>query len=334
MEDYFKGFGVLVIFLVIFGIIYFNFGRLKKTYILFTKIKKENDFLKKRSSELNKIVSFNNKFRNKWFYLLLGGIALSVILYFISKNYLLKIEDHSIIVLILFAVWGAYIYYILKEYKKGFSDNIVKPILNKYNSDLEYNMDKGFTIDEYKSLNFLERLNIVNSSNLIINKKTNLIVSDIEVIDDGRDSEGDYVITKLYEGTLFKLDVKNINSKILMGDVRELISIENSCKTIKTNNDNFNNLYKLSCSNDTIISKILNEDIVNSLINLKNRLGCNIDIRIINDKLYVRVNNVYNIKPFLIYNKIEIHSILLYLVILEEVEKVMYLIKNRIEDVI
>ena len=236
------------------------------------------------------------------------------------------------VVLLLFVGFGAFMYYTIREYKKGFVDNVVKPIISKCSSDLEYNADKGFSVDDYKSLNFLERFNVIKSYNQIINVKNNIVSAELEVINDGSDNEGDYVVSTLYHGVLATSNVKNINSRILIGDTRELLNLTDDTRPVQTNDEVFNKLYSISSNNTALASALMSSDVINCLVNLKKNLLCDIDIRIINDKIYVRYNTFYSIKPYLFYDKFEVHNILCYLIVLDEVMKTMCLIKNKIEN--
>jgi len=329
MQYYFQGFGILVIIIFILTLIFINIPSIKRLYNLRKRLLNESDYVKKRKQELIKSINYESSYRKKYFNYLLILCGVSIVLFFFSWKVLMKNNDHSFIVLFLFLGCAYGFYKIISDYKKGFEDNVLKNVIQSFKNDLVYVKDSGFTNEEYKTLNFPERYNKFSSSDLI--KNNNFYCSNILVENDTSDSDNNIGVVTIYEGSLARVDIKNTNSQILIGNISKLISMDASDKKLIIDNDIFNKLYNVSSNNEDLARSLLSSEVIDNLINLKRNIYGRIDIRIINDKLYIRFDGGDGFRPNLISKKMEMNSIYTSLIVLSEIEKTAMLLKNKLD---
>ena len=100
---------------------------------------------------------------------------------------------------------------------------------------------------------------------------------------------------------------------------------------IKFENDEFNKLFSAYATNEFEAYKILTPDVMEQFVHLKENTYGDIDIRLLNNRLYVRFLSGDGFVPSLFNKKGEMNSIVSSLAVLEEVQKTMHNVKNIIE---
>ena len=332
MQYYFRGFGILVIVLILMTLVFINIPRIKRLNNIRKRLKCESEYIKKRKNELYKIIKYDTVYRKKYYNYLLIACAASILVFLLSWFVLMKREDHSIIVLFLFLGCGFAIYKIITEYSKGFKENVLKQVILAYKQDIEYVSNDGFKQDEYKSLNFPERYNKFSSEDLYVDKSSGVTISNILVENDTSDTDNNIGVVLIFDGSLSRCDVNNTNSKLLIGNVKQLIALDDKDKVVKIGNEEFNKYYSLCTSNIDLVKKVLTDDIISMLINLKKNLYGNIDIRIINDKIYVRFNGADGFRPNLVSMNMEMHSVLTSIIVFDEITKLCLALRSKINS--
>lgn len=326
MQYYFRGFGFLILFLIIFAFVFFNWKKGKELYDLRKKFINESDYVKKRKLEIYNIIKNNNTFRNKYIQKLLISVVASFVVLLISYKYLMKLGDYSIILAILTLGACAWCYKIILDYDKEFKDKVIREIFNKYNSNLIYTIDKGIEENEYKKLNFPEKYNIYKSTDLIEDNSIGFKFATLVLERDNGDDT-----SHLFNGSIACININNIGCQIILGNTKKLISF-NMDKAITFEDGEFNNLYGTMSDNIDVAKRILNKDVRAKLVSLKKNVIGDIDIRIVNDKIFVRFNVVGGFKPNLLFKNMEMNNIVSSLVELDEVIRIMKYLKETIEN--
>lgn len=101
---------------------------------------------------------------------------------------------------------------------------------------------------------------------------------------------------------------------------------------IKLENTEFNDLFSAYTNNESIFHEVMTSGVVQRLVDLKKKVFCNIDIRILNDKLYVRFLSGNNFISSLFSYRMEKENIISSIAVLEEIFMVVNNIKETIEN--
>lgn len=322
--------GILIVLIFLYLIIIRAYKNIK----MFNNRKdliKDNLFIKNSKEKLEKIIDDNSRTHKVFFALILISI-ICLIAFFIlmvyTNNETLK---YSCIFMIIASFLAAV--FIHGNYKSKFEENVIKKIINIYNNSLEYNQFKGISKQEYDKCFFPEKYNKYYSKSLIIN--TNLYIEVANISLESEHGAGDKLshYTKEYVGSLAKTDIKNINCEIFLGSTNSWqLTKNNYYIPIKLENTEFNDLFSAYTNNESTFHEVITSDVAQQLVDLKKKVFCSIDIRILNDKLYVRFLSGNNFIPSLFSYKIEKENIISSIAVLEETFMVVNDIKEIIEN--
>ena len=210
----------------------------------------------------------------------------SLALFFIFKKGILLILI-PIAIIVPGLIWGKDASSYLKESSKMFNETVAS-ILKEYDSNLNYYPYHGFKAKEYHSLYFAEPCNIYRSHDLIVNSKSGFFYADITIESVDDDDEGSSYHIE-FDGSLARMNISNIGCTIILGGLSDK-SFKNSeqFKIIKFENEEFNKEFTCFADNEMMAYKILTPNVMEKFINIRNSNVSDIDIRIINDKLYIR----------------------------------------------
>ena len=253
-------------------------------------------------------------------------ILIPLILYFVTSEMLF------IILFMIIIVVGGIIFgkksntYITKS--KEMYEETAKAILKELNSDLEYFPDKGYTYQEYSPLYFYEDCDIFTSDDMIINNKTSFCTADIKIQSEHEDDDGHTSYVTKYDGSLAKIDIIDIKCTIILGGLSKGSFKRSDIFTeIMFENDEFNEQFLCFTDNELQAYKILTPDIMEELLNIKKRTIGGMEVRLINDKLYIRFSGTNGFDGSG-DSKEELFSSV---VVLDEIMKTMNKIKEIIE---
>ena len=164
----------------------------------------------------------------------------------------------------------------------------VSAILKEYDSNLVYHPTNGFKREEYNLLYFAEPCDVYRSSDMIVDSKNGFCYADVFIESVDHDDEGTTYNVE-FDGSLAKMNITDIGCTIILGGLGEKsFNKSDTFKMIKFENDEFNKMFLCFSDNELVAYKVLTPDIMEQFINIRNNSVGNIDIRIINDKLYVR----------------------------------------------
>ena len=164
-------------------------------------------------------------------------------------------------------------------------------ILKEYDSNLDYYPTKGYTHEEYNSLYFAEPCDLYNSSDMIINSQSGFCYADVYIQTIDSDDEGTSYNVE-FDGSLARMSISNIGCTVILGGLAESsFKKSDTFKMIKFENDEFNKMFTCFSNNELVAYKILTPDVMEQFVNIRNNSIGDIDVRIINDKLYIRFEN-------------------------------------------
>ena len=171
------------------------------------------------------------------------------------------------------------------------TNQTIATILKELDSNLDYYPSNGYKREEYMSLHFGEACDVYRSSDMILNNKSGFCYANVLTQREEEDDDHTYYETE-FDGTLARLGIKNVGCTIILGGLSDY-SFEKS-KTfnkITLENDEFNDEFTCFSDNELTSYKILTPDIMEEFIKIKMNTIGDIDIRIVNDKLYIRFKN-------------------------------------------
>ncbi len=254
---------------------------------------KSNSFILEKREKYEKIMDTNaaslnseRQFVRKR--MILYGILVfgAVVLYFIFKKPIL-IPLIPITIIVPGLIFGKQSDYYFRESARMYNETTAA-ILKEYDSNLNYYPVNGFKREEYNSLYFAELCDVYRSSDLIINSQNGFYYADVFIESIDHDDEGTTYNVE-FDGSLARMNISNIGCTIILGGLGEnSFTKSDTFKMIKFENDDFNKMFVCFSDNELVAYKILTPDVMEQFINIRNNSVGNIDVRIINDKLYIR----------------------------------------------
>lgn len=261
-------------------------------------------------------------------------MLISVLVFFIAliSVFIVKNEYYTYISLGLpLIILGiSYYEYNTKSNKKFIE--ITKEVIHDYNNDLEYIPNSGFSSSEYALCHFPEKCDIFSSEDMITNSKNGFLFSDITIKSEYRDNDGDSHYTTEYEGSLARMYIKDVECKIFLGGINFRNYYTKDYVEVKFENDEFNDLFKAYTDNELLAYKILTPDVMEEFVNIKNDTYGDIDIRIINNKLYIRFLSGDGFDSSALTKNEDRESLCKSIAVLEEVMKTMEKVKKIIDN--
>ena len=318
---------VLGIFIValICGIIYAIKDRKRRKNIALNNV-----FLQEKKEELVKYISDSISFRKPYFisaiitiFFLIASVSLFI--YYVYKGSLISFAMFLLMILSLIILM-----YIQNEYKRIFRRKVLRNVIVSYNPTLEYFPENGFGKGEYDNCRFYEDCDILFSDDTIVEKEGSFRYADINAQCETEDSDGHSHYSTVYTGSLARLDIENTNCEIYLGKVKKDI-FSKTYKSIKFENEEFNKMFSAYTNNELVAYKLLTPDIMEQFIELKQKTYGKIDVRILNDKLYIRFQSGDSFSPELLNKKLEIDNVISSLAVLQVVMDTMYKVKEIIE---
>lgn len=320
----------ILIILLAFGPIVYNLFRNKKANISKLSLAQKNQFVLQNKERIEKILDENaeefKSARIRLFFVLIL-LILSALSFLIIKEKMI-----SIIVTVLVSIAFGAVYYDYYKRSSEKYDEVVKKVINDYDSDLEYRPNSGFTKSEYYTCLFPEMCDRFSSEDMIVNSKTGFCYSDILVESEHEDDDGNTHYVTEFQGSLARVNLKNMNCRIFLGSTRKNFIFGNEkYHSIKFENDEFNKLFRACSDNELLAYKLLTPDIMEEFVTIKKDTYGDIDIRIIYDKLYIRFLSGDAFDSTMFNKEAEKRNLLQSIAVLEEVMKTMDKVKNIID---
>lgn len=255
---------------------------IKNNTFILEKREKYEKIMDSNAASLNSERQFVRKRMILYGILVFGVIAL----YFIFKKSIL-IPLIPITIIVPGIIFGKQSDYFFKESSRMYNET-VSAVLKEYDSNLNYYPTNGFKREEYNLLYFAEPCDVYRSSDLIINTQNGFCYADVFIESIDHDDDGTTYNVE-FDGSLTRMNISSIGCTIILGGIGEKsFKKSDTFKIIKFENDDFNKMFVCFSDNELVAYKILTPDVMEQFINIRNDSIGNIDIRIINDKLYIR----------------------------------------------
>ena len=210
---------------------------------------------------------------------------------------------------------------------------IVQEVIHDFDKDLHYRPDVGFTSAEYGFCRFPEDCDRFSSEDMIENVNKGFQFADVLVESEYEDKDGNTHYTKVFEGSLAKMYIKDVDCKIFLGGMRKNWLFDSGkFVKIKFENDEFNDLFMAYADDELKAYKILTPDVMEEFVNIKKYSFGDVDIRILNDKLYVRFLSGNGFDSSALSKEQDIENLCQSIAVLEEVMKIMEKVKKIIEN--
>ena len=293
---------------------------------------KNNTFLIENAAKINE--KMDNYYQSTMY--LRIGLVLSLLAVVLCFLFFAMTNGHRPIELVPVVIAGIIAIIIMVRYRR-LSDikynEIVSSVLHDYDQDLIYYPYEGFSFGEYKTCLFPEWCDKFSSEDMIVNVKKCFCYSDIIVESEHEDSEGNTHYSVEFKGSLARIDIENVNCRIFLGSTHKKYIFNNDgLISVNFENEEFNNLFCACTDNELAAYKILTPDIMEQFVKIKKNTYGNIDIRILNDKLYIRFLSGDKFDNVLFGEKMEKKDLIQSIAFLEEVIKTMDKIKTIIND--
>ncbi len=323
--------------------IVFIFSKIK---CIFTKVKvdsmrnqilKNNEYIKNNKEKIDVIIKNNSELAlGSRIGMIFTGLMFVVLEFFTFNlfinqakwNFTIMANVCGIIVILCTIIELT----ISKNYKNSFKEKIVKGILKDYNSMLNYFPEKGIPEEEYDACKFKDKYDNYYSEDLITDNTNLFRFADVRTEVEYEDNDGHKSRTIVYSGSLACISIKNINCRIFLGNVKNNILSSEDYKKINFENEEFNKLFPTYTDDELTAYKILTPDVMERFSNLKKDAFTDIDIRFLNNKLYIRFVTGDGFTPSLFNPALEKKSIYTSIAVLEEVISTLSMVRDILED--
>ena len=309
--------------------------RMSKKYAIKRNMAKKNEIIINNKDKYEQIMNENesNLFHEKRIaaYYTIVYIVITVILILNVRTMLMWVL--SALFLVVFGLIGNRIVGpYLTKHSQNYND-IVSKVLKELDDNIEYFPNDGFKYEEYRNLFFAEPCDYFSSNDMIINPQNNFCYSDILIENTETDTEGHSYSVVKFRGSLSKIKINNVGCTIILGGLGKKSFLNSQrFKNIEFENEEFNKLFICFSDNELMAYKLLTPDVMEKFVSIKNATLSDIDIRIINDKLYIRFEGINLFTGNLLSNEAEKKELFVSITVLDQIMKTIINLKNIIDD--
>ena len=296
---------------------------------------KDNKFVTEKRDKYEEIMKRNNAILEPERKQIQTKYAIGAVMTFIPV--ILFFIFNKIIFLLLLPVFFIFMIILSKNdsdklfYQKSakMCDETAESIIKEYDSNLEYYPNEGYKREEYVSLYYGECCDRFYSNDMIINPQTSFCYANVLTESMETDDEGHTYYKTEFNGTLARINIKDVGCTIILGGLAEdafrKSKEKDIFKMIKLENEEFNQKLLCYSNNELLAYKVLTPNVMEEFINIKKNTIGKIDIRIVHDKLYMRFRDTNGFDNM---NESMLESI----AVLEEIIKTMDKVKNIIDN--
>lgn len=236
--------------------------------------------------------------RNKIFWSIFLTINLILIIFI-----LLKAKDSDIIILVAPFIFFTDFFVLilsfiiisvafpnkkLSEYKKLFKEQIIKGLISNFFDDVKYFPEQEMTEEEYDDGEYKEYYNRYWADDYIkakIDGKYDITMAEVLTEHETTDSDGDTHTETVFHGIYSKIKIdKSINS-----DLRISTNYQRGYSNrLEMDSSEFEKKFEVYASDKIIGMQILTADIMEELLNFKNKVKYYFDIFIKKNTIYIR----------------------------------------------
>ena len=191
------------------------------------------------------------------------------------------------------AIWG----YCFKKmtninYEKMFKEQVITRFVKEYSEELDFFPASGVPYTVYSEAEF-ERFDKYYSEDEIkgtISKEHNILMSEVKTMEEVKDQDGNTQYKTIFHGLFAKIDLEKIIYFNLKIRKDAIIEITNSQDKMNMDSTEFEKIFTVYATNKIMAMQILTADVMQMLIDFKNKNHITPEITIKCDKLYIRFN--------------------------------------------
>ena len=255
---------------------------------------KNNEFIEKNRAKYEQIINSNaasiadeRKGYKKNGIIFAILVIIPLLLYFVTMQ-IVFIFLFPVVIIVGGIIFGKKANAYITKSKRMYEE-IAQDILKDLDSNLEYYPNRGYSYQEYSLLYFYEDCDRFTSEDMIVSNKTSFCTADIKVESEHEDDDGHTSYVTEYDGSLAKINIKNVGCTIILGGLSKLAFRRSDVFTkIMFEHDEFNKQFLCFTDNELTAYKVLTPDIMEELVHIKKNTIGDIEVRIINDELYIR----------------------------------------------
>ena len=175
-----------------------------------------------------------------------------------------------------------------RKTKQVLYEIILPTLLKSYNNEIQYDHYHGVSSKTYNEARF-EYYDRFHSEDLIKGKINDCEyeMSEVHTEEEYRDKDGDTHYRTVFNGTFAKINLnKDFKSTICI--INNNIKLFSRDNYITIDNEEFEKIFDVFTTDKILAMRLLSPDVTTKMIDLYNKTGLYFEIKIINDKLYIR----------------------------------------------
>lgn len=286
---------------------------------------------------LENLDKVNNIIKRKNITLIILLILLLIFIFF------RKIIFSNDIVMIIFAAFFIFILVIniltTIKYKKMFREIIIKKMVNLYNINLEYFLNKGIVETEYNESGFYKEFDKYHSENLISGrifnkyflKMAQVTTKKVEILKDDKGritGKQDHIV---FNGLYGEVNIKDLD-KLEIEVAPNTIKSKYKSSRIEMDSAEFENKYDIFSNNKIKALEIFSSEVIDKMNEFRANMGKTIQIRIKNGKLFFNVYLGEIFEPPKLKNSIDYDVLYKYFKIIDQPISLLIEILKNIDE--
>src|SRR5574344_2044218 len=254
-------------------------------------------------------------------------IALEVYIFVVLRSRINVMFPIFMICLIIILSTYKIIYH---KYSSYYKEHVIKKVLEMYYPGYNYNGDNGLAREDYEYAHF-ERFDRYQSEDLLSGTLDNqeFSMADVHTEIEEEDSDGDTSYVTVFKGSVTKVELKKDTEFYLSLLNKKRNNIYNKNEVISTGNPDIDDYYITVSDNEVNALRRLTPDITNRLMDLQNKLGLVVEMKLIHQQVYFRfrINNMF--EPVLFNANKQLYQVYYYMVLLDDMKEIILnLLKN------
>ena len=247
-------------------------------------------------------------------------IAVIVVIAIVSFPFLIVLPG----LIVFFLILGIFITtFITAKDRKAFSDMYKKEIVitafNKVCTDVQFNLDDGIPYETIASTEMMHMGDRYSSNDYITGKYKNINfeMSDVEIEEEHRDSDGDSTYVTIFKGQWYIFDFNKtfkaniqVCEKSFRNSRRKSLFVkeEEKYKKVELEDIDFNKVFKVYAQNELDAFYVLTPNTMEKIKGVNNKIGGDLLFCFIDNKLHIGLYNNRDLFEASIFKKVDINK--------------------------
>lgn len=175
------------------------------------------------------------------------------------------------------------------KFEKVYEQEIIKPIVESYNNEIIYDLEKGISKEEY-SLTGYPAGDKYYTGNYFENRDASIRSSNITILDKTTDEDGHTEYRTRFAGIFSIITLKNFSKDVITMSIdSDIINrIFQRKNKIEVDSAEFEKNFDLYCENRVYAMEIFTADLLEKILDICENDNTKFDIKLNGNKLYVR----------------------------------------------